>query len=226
MASSQSAPGDAGLVEVARIEAERAGRVVVPGQIGAEHGRVVGRDRAAERRRRRGAAADARRATRPPSCAGSRSGRRRGRSGRSASSRDERGILDGADPVPDPLGAERVERAADRRRAGDLAGVRHRGETLGAGDARTPSRTARAGTAPRGRRGRRRRRRDPGTSRHGGRPPRASSSVKPRTMSGVRRISTPKRSRASCAPSQYPLKISSQSTPRRTRSLGEKIPST
>ena len=48
---------------------------------------------------------------------------------------DERGILDGADAVPDPLGAERLERAADRRRPGDLAGVRHRREPLGAGDA-------------------------------------------------------------------------------------------
>src|SRR4051794_32055941 len=37
--------GDAGLVEVAWIQAEGAGRLVVLRQVGAEHGRIVGRDR-------------------------------------------------------------------------------------------------------------------------------------------------------------------------------------
>ena len=40
-------------------------------------------------------------------------------------------ILDGADPVPQPVGAERFECASDRRRAGDLAGMGHRREPLG-----------------------------------------------------------------------------------------------
>src|SRR4051812_46579297 len=39
---------DAGLVEVARIEAEAGGRLVVAREVGVEHRRVVGRDRAAE----------------------------------------------------------------------------------------------------------------------------------------------------------------------------------
>ena len=42
--------------------------------------------------------------------------------------RDEAGILDCADPVPDPVGAERLERAAHRLGAGCLAGVRDRAE--------------------------------------------------------------------------------------------------
>ena len=42
--------------------------------------------------------------------------------------RDEAGVLDRADPVAQPVGAERLERAAHRRGAGDLAGVRHRAE--------------------------------------------------------------------------------------------------
>jgi hypothetical protein len=44
-------------------------------------------------------------------------------------------------------------------------------------------------------------------------------------MSGVSRISTPCRSRASSALSQYPPKISSQETPREILSAGEKIAS-
>ena len=44
---------------------------------------------------------------------------------------DERRVLDRADPVAQPVGAERVERAADRRRARDLAGMWHRREPLG-----------------------------------------------------------------------------------------------
>ena len=42
----------------------------------------------------------------------------------------EAGVLDRADAVADAVGAERVERAADRRGAGDLARVRHRGEAF------------------------------------------------------------------------------------------------
>jgi hypothetical protein len=44
-------------------------------------------------------------------------------------------------------------------------------------------------------------------------------------MSGVSRISTPNRSRASATPSQNPLNTSSHVAPRRTRSAGEKIAS-
>jgi hypothetical protein len=43
----------------------------------------------------------------------------------------QRRILDRADPVPDAVGAERLERAADRRRAGVLACVRHGAQPLG-----------------------------------------------------------------------------------------------
>ena len=38
------------------------------------------------------------------------------------------GVLDGADAVAQPVGAERLERAAHGRRAGDLARMRHRAE--------------------------------------------------------------------------------------------------
>ena len=44
-------------------------------------------------------------------------------------------------------------------------------------------------------------------------------------MSGVSRTSTPKRSPASCAPSQNPENTSSHDGPYFTRSAGEKIPS-
>ncbi len=47
---------------------------------------------------------------------------------RAASSATRAGILDGADAVPDAVGVQRVEGAADRGRSGALAGVGHRAE--------------------------------------------------------------------------------------------------
>ncbi len=47
-------------------------------------------------------------------------------------------VFGSPDAVPDPVGAEAVERTADRRRAGRLAGVRHRREPALAGDPERP----------------------------------------------------------------------------------------
>src|SRR5581483_2982726 len=118
---------DPGLVERSWREAERLRRLVVASEIGVEHGRVVGRDRAADARRGE---------------TGQRMvGEARHRPGAEVRERadveddaavgelaDEPGVLLGADAVTKPVGAERLERPAHRGRTGDLAGVRHRSE--------------------------------------------------------------------------------------------------
>src|SRR6185437_14554290 len=115
------------LIGVARVEAQPLGRVVVLTQVGAEHGGVVRRDRAVD------TGGDERR---------QRVLVERGDDPR-AQVRDradvehhlpvgdlphEAWILDRADPVPETIGAELLERAAHRRRPRDLAGVRDGGE--------------------------------------------------------------------------------------------------
>src|SRR6266516_5026111 len=118
---------DAGVVERARGQAEGRGRLVVAREVGVEHRGVVGRDRAADAggdearqwvvvQRRHGARPEVRQWADVED---------RGAGGQLA---DEPGVLLGADPVAEPVGPERLERAADRRGAGDLARVRHRTE--------------------------------------------------------------------------------------------------
>src|SRR4051812_6349058 len=124
---------EAGVVEVAWIQAEGARRVVVLRQVGAEHGGVVGGDRA-----RHAGGYEARQGMLVERCNGSSAHvRDRADVEDDATVRelgDERGIVDGANPVPDPVGTERVERTAHRRGACDLARVRNRGQPLLAGD--------------------------------------------------------------------------------------------
>ena len=216
---------DARLVERAGIEAEGGGGLVVAAEVGVEHRGVVGRDASSGRRRPRGGAADARRARRRPPCGGSRAGRRRGR----CPGRRARATRPGSSSARKPWrrrSAPRLSSApwTDAAPATSPAcGTEPRPSDFAS--VKTSARTAPAGTPPRGRRARRRRRRGRGSGRHHSTVSRASSSVNPRVMSGVRRISTPCSSFASCAPLQTPSKTSSHEQPWRTRSAGLKIPS-
>ena len=116
VASSQSAPATPASYALADRRRATRRRLVLPLEVGVEHRRVVGGDRAADAggrelaqrmlvQRRDGAGPDVRdRADvqHDPAL---------------AELLDERRILDRADAVADPVGAERVERAADRRGA-------------------------------------------------------------------------------------------------------------
>src|SRR6059058_2238743 len=113
-----------GRVEVARLEPERAGGGVVLGQVGAEHRRVVGGDRAECARadqlwqRVLGEIAD-----------DTRSQIREGTDVEHDPAVDDLlekpRVLDGANAVAHPLRAERLERAANRLRSGGLPSVRN-----------------------------------------------------------------------------------------------------
>src|SRR5581483_10846453 len=118
---------DAGLVEGARVEAEAGRDLVVARQIGVEHRRVVRRDRAADAGRdepRQRVIVEAR------DRAGPEVRERAHVEHRPARDRlaDESVVLLDADPVPEPVGLQVLERAADARGAGHLARVRDRAE--------------------------------------------------------------------------------------------------
>src|SRR5579864_62487 len=115
--------GDARVIERARIEAERGRGLVVAGEVGVEHRRVVGRDRAED-------------------AGGDEAGQRvvvEARDRARAQVRERADVEDGAargeladearillrpDAVTEPVRIEALERAAHRRCAGNLARVR------------------------------------------------------------------------------------------------------
>src|SRR5581483_1102816 len=120
---------DARLVEAARLEPERRGQVVLTLEARVEHRRVVGRERAddpAPDEVRQRVELDRRDDPRTDVAdeAGVEDDAAVGELAQDAL------VLDRADPVPEPVGAEVVERAADRLRPDDLARVRDRAQTL------------------------------------------------------------------------------------------------
>ena len=163
-------------------------------------------------------------ACRPRGCARSRPGTRRRRCPRAASSSSSAGIVDGADAVPEPVGAERVERAADRRDAFGLAGVRYRTEPAVLRDAE---------------RGRERLGREPGLAAAEPDGDDAAVAVLDRVARGLDRGLEREAARdvgrqpdldavvsvASTAPSQKPVNTSSHDAPPLIRSAGVKMPS-
>src|SRR5215471_12309657 len=119
--------GQADLVCGPRREPERRRRLVVAREVGVEDRGIVGRDRAPDAcgdelwqrvllERVDGAGAEVRERTDVEDGAPA------------GQFRDETGILDGADPVPDPVGLQRFERAAHRICSCRLARMGHRGE--------------------------------------------------------------------------------------------------
>ena len=120
--------GDAGLVRGARGEAEGRGRLVVAGEVGVEHRRVVGRDRAADAGGDELRQRVLRRATRRRRCGGSRAGRRRGRCRGRRAPRTRPGSSTARIPcrirsAPSASSAPRTDVGS-----GGLAGVRDRAE--------------------------------------------------------------------------------------------------
>src|SRR4029079_5664766 len=123
--------GERGLVQPAGIETHRLDGGVLAGQVGVEHHRVVGRDRAADAggdelrervllERPDGARAEVRERAHVED---------RAALGELA---HQAWVLDRADAVPDPVGGERVEGAADGGCAGSLTGMGYGGEPEGA----------------------------------------------------------------------------------------------
>src|SRR3954451_8494630 len=99
---------DAGLVGGARGEPQRGGCLVVPGEVGVEHRWVVGRDRALDA----GGDELRQRMVFEPGHGAGAEGRERADVEHRAAARelsDEAAVLDGADPVPEPVGLQVLE---------------------------------------------------------------------------------------------------------------------
>src|SRR5579864_1075922 len=119
--------GHAGVIERARVEAERGGGLVVAREVGVEHRRVVGRDRAEDAGRdeaRQRVVVEAR------DRAGAQVRERADIEDRAARDElaDEAGILLGPDAVAEPVCLEALERAPNGRGARDFPRVRDRAE--------------------------------------------------------------------------------------------------
>src|SRR5439155_2791138 len=121
---------DTRLIEGPRRDTERGCSFVVAGQVGVEHGRVVGRDRALNAGGDETGQRMLGEASAGPSA---QVGNRAGTAHRPAPGdlTDEAGIVLGANAMTQAVGAEHVERSAHRGRPDDLPGVRHRAQAFG-----------------------------------------------------------------------------------------------